>query len=446
MRIKGKENKYKAGIITLVFLILLYFLLKQSLPQYSGRIPLLGIFLVIEYLAFNFIRDAKPILSEKFKDVLIIIWWLPVILMVIFLLIAGFVPLQNWGRFWQTYIVGYGVMSLLAKSIMFVLLIPPLILEIIRKVLKRRINVGGFYYLLEKFLKRMAIIIGGIAFVGLFIGSIHWVSKFKTREVEIQINDLPQNLEGFRIVQISDVHLGSWMTTKPIERAVEIINELNPDLVLFTGDLVNFSSNETSGFDIALRKIKSKHGIYAIMGNHDYGDYVPWPDSLSKENDIKRLENFYKKIGWTLLRNENRVLSIDTSTILLAGVENWSATARFHRYGDMQLTMMHAPQTDVSVLMSHDPTHWEAEVVKRYPRFDLTLSGHTHGMQIGFEGFGIKWSPSQYVYKNWGGLYTKKISSDRSIQLYVNLGLGHIAYPGRVGILPEITLLTLTKK
>lgn len=445
MRIKDRKNKYRIAVLALGLLVVLYLLLKQSLPHYSGRIPLLGMYLIVEFLAFNFIRDAKPLLSERFKNLLVILWWMPVILMLIFLSVASFVPLQNWGRFWQIYLPGYAVMTLLAKTVMFLFLIPSLLLEIIQRIFRWREKRGSLYYVLEKFLKRMAIIIGGLAFMGLFIGSIHWVSKFKTREVNIPVTGLPSELDGFRIVQISDVHLGSWITAKPIERAVEIINGLQPDVVLFTGDMVNFSAKETIGFENALKKVKAPLGVFAIMGNHDYGDYVPWPDSMAKENDIRLLEDFYHKLGWRLLRNENTVLTVDTSTILLAGVENWSATARFHRYGDMQKTMLNAPQTDVSILMSHDPTHWEAEVVKQYPRFDLTLSGHTHGMQLGFEGFGIKWSPSKYVYKNWGGLYSKTTADIRNMKLYVNLGLGHIAYPGRVGILPEITLLTLTK-
>ena len=187
----------------------------------------------------------------------------------------------------------------------------------------------------------MAIILGSLAFVGLFIGSIHWVSKFKVRELELVIEDLPDALEGKRIVQISDVHLGSWTTTKPIEKAVSMVNELNPDLVLFTGDMVNFSATETKGFEV-LRNVRSKYGVYAILGNHDYGDYVKWEDSASKAADFKILENFYKTIGWKLLRNEHKVIEIDSATILLGGVENWSATQRFHRYGDMEKTMKNA--------------------------------------------------------------------------------------------------------
>jgi hypothetical protein len=439
------SKKYRIGLLVLLLLVVLYLLLRSALPQYSARVPLLGIYLLTDFLVFNFVRDASPTLPKPFKVLLIALWWLPVILFISFLLIASFIPLPEWNGFWKVYLPGFALMTMLAKFILFVFLILPLILVIIRRLLRNKLSFSYHYVYFEKFLKRMAIILGSLAFVGLFIGSIHWVSKFKVRELELVIEDLPDALEGKRIVQISDVHLGSWTTTKPIEKAVSMVNELNPDLVLFTGDMVNFSATETKGFEV-LRNVRSKYGVYAILGNHDYGDYVKWEDSASKAADFKILENFYKTIGWKLLRNEHKVIEIDSATILLGGVENWSATQRFHRYGDMQKTMKNAPVADVNILMSHDPTHWEAEIIESYPQFDITLSGHTHGMQIGFEGLGLKWSPSQYIYKNWGGLYKRKSSRGIESRLYVNLGLGHIAYPGRVGILPEITLITLTRK
>lgn len=430
------------GLIILVILVVLYFLLRTSLPQYSGRIPGLGIFLLLEYLVFNFVKDVSPTYAKPFKGILIFLWWLPVVLLTGFLLIASFIPLQEWNGFWKVYLPGYALMGMIAKFILFAILLVPLFLGILRKIPGKHSKFSQYLLKLEKFFKRMAIILGSLAFVGLFIGSIHWVSKFKIREFDLVIRDIPKALEGIRIVQISDIHLGSWTTLKPIEKAVSMINELNPDIVLFTGDMVNFSAAETVGFEI-LKNVKARYGVYAILGNHDYGDYVEWDGLASKEKDFQILEQFYDKIGWKLLRNEHEVIEINGSSILLAGVENWSATHRFHRYGDMIKTMKGAPKTDVSILMSHDPTHWEAEILEEYPQFDITLSGHTHGMQIGFQGLGLKWSPSQYIYKNWGGLYTKTSSQGSESRLYVNIGLGHIAYPGRVGILPEITLITL---
>jgi len=444
LKIKRIQRKYKIGLLLLVLLTVLYFLLKESLPHYAARVPLLGMYLILEYLVFNFIRDTRPLLTKKFKGFLIVLWWLPVVLMVVFLIFASYFPLQDWNKYLKIYLPGVGIMALLAKTVLFIFLLIPLLLEIFRKLFHRKASPSGTYIYIVKFLKRMAIILGSLAFFGLFIGSIHWVSKFKTREVDVSIDDLPESLNGLRIVQLSDIHLGSWANNEPMERAVAIVNDLQPDLVLFTGDMVNYSSNETKGFETILGKINAKMGVYAILGNHDYGDYVPWPDSIAKANDLQKLEAFYEKIGWKLLRNENTVININGSTILLAGVENWSATSRFHRYGDMKRTMNDAPDTDVSILMSHDPTHWEAEIVKEYSRFDLTLAGHTHGMQMGFQGLGIRWSPSQYIFKNWGGMYQKELGNQQVSRLYVNLGLGHIGYPGRLGILPEITLITLT--
>ncbi len=441
MKIKVRR-KYWIGFFALILMVALYFLLRTSLPQYSGRIPGLGIFLLIEYLVFNFVKDVSPVYNKSLKRILIFLWWLPVVLLTVFLLVASFIPLQEWNGFWKVYLPGFALMGMIAKTVLFTILLIPLFFGIFRRVSGKHSKFSHYLLNLEKLFKRMAIILGSLAFVGLFIGSIHWVSKFKIREFDLVVKDIPEALEGFRIVQISDIHLGSWTTLKPIEKAVSMINELNPDVVLFTGDMVNFSATETVGFEI-LKNVKSTYGVYAILGNHDYGDYVEWDSKTSKENDFRILEQFYKKIGWKLLRNEHEVLEIDGASILLAGVENWSATHRFHRYGDMVATMKGAPDTDVSILMSHDPTHWEAEILEEYPQFDITLSGHTHGMQIGFEGLGLKWSPSQYIYKNWGGMYKKRSLKGHESKLYVNIGLGHIAYPGRVGILPEITLITL---
>ena len=427
----------------MVALVSLYYFLKTSLPHYSSRVPFLGVLLLAEYLVYNFITDVRPNFSRTFERVFTVLWWTPVFLLVIFMVIASIIPLQQWPDFWRIYLPGVAIMTIISKIILFVFLIFPLLLDLIRRVFK--FEPGIYYFKLIKFLKRMAIFLGSLAFVGLFIGSVHWVSKFTTHNVEIEIDNLPNSLDGLKIIQLSDIHLGSWSSTRPIEKAVNIVNSLDADIIVFTGDLVNYSSVETIPFENALKKLKAKRGIYAILGNHDYGDYVSWPDSASKAKDFKNLEDFYQKIGWKLLRNEHIVLDINGSSLLIAGVENWSATARFHRYGDMVKTMHDAPQTDVSILLSHDPTHWDNEIVKDYTRFNLTLSGHTHGMQMGFEGFGIKWSPSQYIYKNWAGLYNSpKNQNDQ--KLYVNRGLGHIGYPGRVGILPEITLITLKEK
>lgn len=292
----------------------------------------------------------------------------------------------------------------------------------------------------------MGIFVGSLAFAGLLIGSTIWVYKFKVHNVNLFIEDLPEALDGLKIVQLSDIHLGSWMSVNPLQQAVDKVNELNPDIIVFTGDMVNFSSAEIKGFEKTLARLKAPLGIYAILGNHDYGDYVSWKTEQEKDENLRQLLDFYDRLGWKLLRNSTDSLNINGAKLLIAGVENWSAIARFKRYGDLAKTMENVEYGDFNLLLTHDPTHWEAEVSQNYRRFDLTLSGHTHGMQLGIEAFGVKWSPARYMFKHWAGLTIQSNAGGRDNYLYVNRGLGHIGYPGRVGILPEITLITLSNE
>jgi predicted MPP superfamily phosphohydrolase len=287
-------------------------------------------------------------------------------------------------------------------------------------------------------LRTVGLATGGLFFSGMVIGMIKWASDFRVRLVNINLPQLPTAFEGMRIVQISDLHLGSWASVDPIEEVAGIISDLEPDLVLFTGDIVNYSTNEAFRFRETLKSIKAKHGVYAILGNHDYGDYVNWPTEEAKEKNLTQLFNFFDEIGWKLLRNENEICE----KLALIGVENWSANARFPKLGDLKKATEGIKDVPVKILMSHDPTHWEKEVSINYPDIDLTLSGHTHGFQFGVELKHFRWSFAQYVYKYWAGLYQVD-NAQKTQYLYVNRGLGMIGYPGRVGILPEITLINL---
>jgi predicted MPP superfamily phosphohydrolase len=212
--------------------------------------------------------------------------------------------------------------------------------------------------------------------------------------------------------------------------------------VLFTGDLVNSTTNEAIKFRESLRAIKAKERIYAVLGNHDYGDYVNWPDARSKQQNMEMLYDFYEGLGWKLLNNENDLLKRGEDEIAIVGVENWSKNKRFPAHGDVDKALDGTENTPVKILLSHDPTHWEHVVSKQRPDVDLTLSGHTHGFQFGVEFKGFKWSLAQYMYKYWAGLYNIP-QNGKNQYLYVNRGLGMIGYPGRVGILPEITFIEL---
>ena len=220
---------------------------------------------------------------------------------------------------------------------------------------------------------------------------------------------------------------------------MELIEKQKADLVLFTGDLVNDRATEMKEWMDVFSKIKAPYGVYSTLGNHDYGDYVKWDSLELKKQNLEALKQVHQQLGWRLLMNENISLQKQEAIIKIVGIENWGAKARFPKYGKMELAMQGVSKEDIVILMSHDPSHWEAEVIEKYSHIQLTLSGHTHGMQFGVELPGFKWSPVQYVYKQWAGLY-----ENASQRLYVNRGFGFLGYPGRSGILPEITVLELS--
>lgn len=294
----------------------------------------------------------------------------------------------------------------------------------------------------SKFLSYAALAVGSIPFFSLTYGMIKNPYNYKVFRIKLPIKNLSKDLRGLKIVQISDIHSGSFLFKEPVKRAVELINEEKADLVCFTGDLVNNKASEMDQFIDIFKEIKSKNGVYSVLGNHDYGNYERWPSPEDKVANFDRLKSVHKEMGWQLLLNENQKLNIGSSELAIIGVENQSASPRFPQKGDLPKAAQATENSDFRLLLSHDPSHWNQEVTKSFKNIDLTLSGHTHGMQFGIEipGF-IKWSPIKYVYKQWAGLYSKDNQS-----LYVNRGLGYLGYPGRVGIMPEITVIELEQE
>ncbi len=292
----------------------------------------------------------------------------------------------------------------------------------------------------SRFLSKTALILGGIPLTTLTYGIVRNAYRYRRFAHDVLIDDLPAGLEGLKIVQISDMHSGSWTKSEPLKKAVEMINAENADIVCMTGDLVNNSAEEMQPFVPIFREIRAKYGVFSIMGNHDYGTYERSWDEARREENHELFVATHKALGWDLLLDENRKIKINGATLGLLGVENWSAL-RFGTRGDLARAHAGTEDCDCKILMSHDPTHWDAQVRPDYPDIDLTLSGHTHGFQFGIEIPGFRWSPAQYIYKQWAGLYRQGRQ-----QLYVNRGLGFLGYPGRVGILPEVTVLTLKRK
>jgi predicted MPP superfamily phosphohydrolase len=266
--------------------------------------------------------------------------------------------------------------------------------------------------------------------------------RYRLFREQVRIPGLPDALQGLKIVQISDIHSGSFLHKEPVRNAVDLINAQEPDLVFFTGDLVNNKAEEAQPFVDVFDKINARYGAYSVLGNHDYGDYVRWGTESEKVANMDLLKDTHRRIGWDLLLNEHRTLEVNGAKVAVIGVENYSTHPRFPKYGDLKQATEGLGAADLKLLLSHDPSHWEGEVTDDYQDIAITFSGHTHGMQFGVEIPGwIKWSPIKYVYKQWAGLY----QSGRQF-LYVNRGLGYLGYPGRVGILPEVTLIELQKE
>ena len=288
------------------------------------------------------------------------------------------------------------------------------------------------------FISQTALVIGGALTGGLVYGMNNRYRYNLTRE-KLSIKNLPDEFKGLRIIQISDIHSGSFDDPAAVAEGVEVIMKEKPDLILFTGDLVNDRADEVVPYLNVFNQLKAPLGVYSVLGNHDYGDYVRWSTEEEKKQNLEKLKQHHADLGWRLLVNEHVLLERDNQQIALIGIENWGARG-FTKYGDMKKAVagLENSEVPVKILLSHDPSHWEAEVRKDYKDIALTFSGHTHGMQFGIDIPGFKWSPVQYVYKHWAGLYQ---AEDQ--YLYVNRGFGFIGYQGRLGILPEITVIEL---
>jgi len=288
------------------------------------------------------------------------------------------------------------------------------------------------------FISWMGLAFGGGLFSSLLFGFGNKY-RYQVKKVKLTFKNLPPSFRGLKIVHISDIHSGSFNNKDAVVKGVVKIMNENPDLILFTGDLVNNLASEMDDYMDVFDKLHAPLGVFSTLGNHDYGDYFSWDSPEAKKLNLDKLKAIHEKLGWRLLMNEHVLLEKDDERIVILGIENWSAKSSFTKYGDLSKAYSGTDNIPFKILMSHDPSHWKAEVCENYPDIDLMLSGHTHGMQFGVEIPGFKWSPVQYIYKEWAGLYEKGFQ-----KLYVNRGFGFIGYPGRVGILPEITVLELT--
>lgn len=286
----------------------------------------------------------------------------------------------------------------------------------------------------RSFIRQTGLLVASIPFASMIYGVTLGKYNFKVNHVKLGFDNLPSSFDGFRMVQISDIHSGSFSSNEGIKEGIELVNQQNADLICFTGDLVNNDSKEIEPFIEDLKKLQSEYGVYSTLGNHDYGDYKRWESEEAKRKNMELLFDYQEQMGFKLLNNDHVRIEKGGESILLCGVENWG-NPPFPQRGDLDLALNGADQNSFKILMTHDPTHWDKKVLEHPCHFDLTLAGHTHGMQFGVEIPGFKWSPIKYIYPQWAGLYEKA-----SQLLYVNRGFGFLGFPGRVGIWPEITV------
>ncbi|HTQ28402.1 MAG TPA: metallophosphoesterase [Puia sp.] len=404
----------------------------------------LGIMILLDLYVFQAIKLVSQGASAKTKLAIYIAYWVVSGIVLVVLALLPVINFESLPRSVRNYIFATILGLFFAKLIGSVFFL----LDDLRRVIQwasgklffnntegENLTSGGITR--SVFLSWLGLGVGGGLFSTLLYGFSNKYNYQVTR-IRLAFENLPASFRGFKIVQISDIHSGSFTNKEAVKKGVDKVLKEQADLILFTGDLVNDRAVEMTDYMDVFGKVKAPMGVFSTLGNHDYGDYAQWETEEAKKANLEHLKQIHGQLGWRLLMNEHVVLDKNGDQIALIGIENWSAKARFPKHGKMNLAYPGAEKYPFKILMSHDPSHWDAEVRPRYPDIDLVLAGHTHGMQFGLELPGFKWSPVQYVYKQWAGLY-----EEGKQKLYVNRGYGFIGYPGRVGILPEITVIEL---
>jgi len=292
----------------------------------------------------------------------------------------------------------------------------------------------------SEFLVKAGLVAAAVPLTSLSWGIVSGAYDYQVRRRNLYLPNLPKAFDGLTLGQITDVHSGSFYNKKAVNGGIDMLLGEKPDMIFFTGDLVNDMASEMRDYQDSFSRIKAPLGVYSCLGNHDYGDYhFGKGPSPAKAKNLQDVIKTHELMGWDLLMNENRRIKVDGEVIGVLGIENWGM-GRFPKYGRMDLAVKDTDDLPVKLLLSHDPSHWRNQVLTEYPQIDAMFSGHTHGMQFGVRTENMQWSPVQYIYKEWAGLY-----QENNQQLYVNVGYGFLGYPGRVGILPEITIFTLKR-
>ena len=408
----------------------------------SWWIIALVIFLLDLYV-FQALKTVSQQGSERGRQAIFITYWVVSFVTITTMLSFPYLQFLQTSKVFRNYVFAILIGLFLAKLIGSLFFVADDIRRVALLLMNKIFPLSGAQYMgpegqgipRSTFLSWLGLGLGGTLFGTLLFGFGNKYN-YQIKKIKLSFKNLPEAFKGMRMVHISDIHSGSFQDIRAVNKGIDLILKQQPDLIVFTGDLVNDRATEMEPYQNSFGRLTAPLGVFSTLGNHDYGDYVQWPTAQAKLDNLEALKKVHANMGWRLLMNEHVVLEKNGEKIALLGIENWGAKARFPKYGKMDLAYPGTENIPFKILLSHDPSHWDAQILPEYPGIDLMLSGHTHGMQFGLENPYFKWSPVQWMYKQWAGLYEQGAQ-----KLYVNRGYGFIGYPGRVGILPEITVI-----
>jgi predicted MPP superfamily phosphohydrolase len=413
-------------------------------PRVMTLFFLLIFFLVVDYYVFQAVLTISKNWSAPWKNIFQYGFWIPTILSIAAVLMWFLGDPDKWSHGVKTWVLT-GLFALYFPKLFAIVV---LFMEDIGRGIRSIIGffnkgseevIGGDAITRSEFLSKTALAAAAIPFGAMAYGIISGAHDYRVRRQIVKLPNLPKAFDGLTIAQLSDIHAGSFFNKTAVKGGVEMVLQEKPDVIFFTGDLVNNEASEVKEYIDVFNKLKAPLGTYSITGNHDYGDYHRWASDEAKQKNFKDLIEAHRLLGFKLLMNQNHFLEQQGEKIAILGIENWGGRG-FAKYGKLEQAYKGTDDAAVKLLLSHDPSHWDAQVRPSYQDIDLMLAGHTHGFQFGIEIGNFKWSPSQYAYKQWAGLYR-----EGSQHLYVNRGFGYLGYPGRIGMPPEITIIELKR-
>jgi predicted MPP superfamily phosphohydrolase len=401
------------------------------------------LFLVIDYYVYQAVVVATNSLTPDWQRGLRMAFWVPTAVALLALGWLMFGDPDRYSASVRTWVLTGLVALFLSKVFAVVVLFIDDLTRGVKWVMslfnKSAQAIPGEVIPRSEFLAKTALIAASVPLGAMAYGVISGAHDYRIRRKTVLLPKLPKAFDGIRIAQLSDIHTGSFFNKTAVKGGVEMVLKEKPDLIFFTGDLVNNEATEVKEYIDVFNKLKAPMGVYSITGNHDYGDYHRWPNQQVKQQNFKDLIEAHRILGFDLLMNENRTLKVNGEELAILGIENWGGRG-FAKYGKLDRAYAGIENVPVKLLLSHDPSHWDSQVRPLYPDIDMMFAGHTHGFQFGVEIGGFQWSPSQYAYKQWAGLY-----KEAGQYLYVNRGFGYLGYPGRIGMPPEITILELKR-